>query len=287
MKVTAKIFLMAIAVVAMLFQSACLIYEVDQPATVEAGGTFETTVSVSDINAENQNAHKGAICMMVPDDWTFISGTYDSDVGTGNIVLDPNPDSPVYGLIDTVIVPPADMKWVKMLSDTGYFHDANVYHDAYITFQVGQKGGDFPIGYMVTVNTVDMFGFFNDNDIDDGGSSGYGDGVDTLMNQWVTVTGGTAVDNAANVVKNFKLAQNFPNPFNPTTNIGFEIPENSFVTLSVFDMMGREVMQLVNGYREAGSYNVTFDGTDLASGIYFYKLQAGNFSRTMKMVLSK
>ncbi|MCD6205427.1 MAG: T9SS type A sorting domain-containing protein [Candidatus Marinimicrobia bacterium] len=287
MKMTAKVLLMTAIVFAMMFQSACLIYEVDQPATVAAGGVFETTVSISDINAETSNPHKGALCMLVPDDWTFVSGTYDSDVGTGDIFLDPNQDSPVYGLIDTVIVPPADMKWVKMLSDTGYTHDANVYHDAFITFQVGQKGGDFPIGYMVTVNTIDMFGFFADNDIDDGGSSGWGDGVDTLMNQWVTVTGGTAVEQVSSVASEFKLAQNFPNPFNPTTNIQFEIPENSFVTLTVYDLMGQEVTKLVNDYRAAGSYSVTFDGAELSSGIYFYKLQAGNLSKTMKMVLAK
>jgi len=85
----------------------------------------------------------------------------------------------------------------------------------------------------------------------------------------------------------FNLNQNFPNPFNPTTKIKYQIPEISFVTLKVYDVLGNEVAILVNDEKPIGGYEVEFDGTGLTSGIYFYKLQAGSFVETKKMVLMK
>ncbi|MFH1851765.1 MAG: T9SS type A sorting domain-containing protein [Candidatus Neomarinimicrobiota bacterium] len=265
--------------------SSCLIYEVDQPATVAAGGTFTTTVSISDITAESNNAHKGAICVLVPDDWTFTSGTYDSDVGTGTIVLDPAAATPVYGLIDTVIVPPANMKWVKLLSDVGYLHEANVYHDATLNFTVGQKGGDFPIGYMVTVNSGGMFDYFADNDIDDAGSSGWGDGVDTLMNQWVEITGGIVGVDKGVLAKEYGLSQNYPNPFNPETVIEYSLEAASRVELSVYDITGRLISTLVNEVQQPDNYQVVFHVDNLASGTYLYRLKTDNQVETRKMIL--
>ena len=86
---------------------------------------------------------------------------------------------------------------------------------------------------------------------------------------------------------NFNLAQNYPNPFNPVTTIQYSIPQRSSVTLKVFDVLGNEVATLVNEYREAGRYEIEFDATGLASGIYFYKLQAGNYVETKKMILMR
>ncbi|MCK9211931.1 MAG: T9SS type A sorting domain-containing protein [Ignavibacteriaceae bacterium] len=98
----------------------------------------------------------------------------------------------------------------------------------------------------------------------------------------------TAVeDNKINQPSNFSLYQNYPNPFNPTTNIRFEIASPGFVSLKVIDLLGREVTSLVNEYKQAGNYDVNFDASKLSSGIYFYKLQAGNFSSTKKMVLTR
>jgi len=78
-----------------------------------------------------------------------------------------------------------------------------------------------------------------------------------------------------------------PNPFNPTTTISFALPEAARVTLSVYDVSGRQVAELVNGWRDAGSHEVTFDGSNLTSGIYVYRLTADNFSASGKMVLMK
>ena len=83
------------------------------------------------------------------------------------------------------------------------------------------------------------------------------------------------------------LYQNFPNPFNPTTTIKYQIPEMSFVSLKVYDVLGNEIVTLINEEKPIGSYEVEFDGRGLSSGIYFYKLQAGSFVETKKMILLK
>jgi hypothetical protein len=85
----------------------------------------------------------------------------------------------------------------------------------------------------------------------------------------------------------YSLEQNYPNPFNPKTNIRYSIPENSFVTLKIFDLLGREIKTLVNQNQISGKYSITFDMSGYASGLYLYKIQAGNFSDTRKMILIK
>ena len=85
----------------------------------------------------------------------------------------------------------------------------------------------------------------------------------------------------------FSLSQNYPNPFNPTTVISYQVPVSGQVTLKVYDMLGREIATLVNNKESAGSYSVKFDGSRLASGVYFYRLQAGSFSQTKKLLLMK
>jgi hypothetical protein len=85
----------------------------------------------------------------------------------------------------------------------------------------------------------------------------------------------------------FALEQNYPNPFNPITVIRYQLPVNNFVTLKVFDLLGREVAALVHSEQEAGYKSVEFDASTLSSGLYFYKLAAGTFSDTKKMVILK
>jgi hypothetical protein len=84
-----------------------------------------------------------------------------------------------------------------------------------------------------------------------------------------------------------KLSQNYPNPFNPTTKISYSIPKDEFVSLKVYDVLGNEVATLVNNNKNAGNYSVDFNGSNLSSGIYFYKLQAGNNVSLKKMILMK
>jgi len=85
----------------------------------------------------------------------------------------------------------------------------------------------------------------------------------------------------------YNLCQNYPNPFNPTTSIDYQLPHNGFVKLAVYDMLGREVSVLVNGYKKAGYYQVQFNGANLTSGIYFYRINSDNFVAVKKMILVK
>lgn len=89
------------------------------------------------------------------------------------------------------------------------------------------------------------------------------------------------------VISEYKLSQNYPNPFNPTTNIIYTVSEPGMVKLSVFNILGQEVQNLVNGYRAVGSYEITFDAIDLPSGVYVYKLEAGSTVLSKKMTLLK
>ena len=85
----------------------------------------------------------------------------------------------------------------------------------------------------------------------------------------------------------FELSQNYPNPFNPVTHLGFGISNLGFVSLKVFDISGKEVRTLVNETKTPGYYEVEFDGSNLPSGIYYYKLEAGSFSQVRKMMIVK
>jgi hypothetical protein len=85
----------------------------------------------------------------------------------------------------------------------------------------------------------------------------------------------------------YELAQNYPNPFNPSTTIHYELPGDAFVTLKVFDLLGREVATLVKEEQKADYYKVTFDATRLASGVYFYRLQAGKFTAVRRLMVLK
>jgi hypothetical protein len=85
----------------------------------------------------------------------------------------------------------------------------------------------------------------------------------------------------------FALKQNYPNPFNPVTNIQYDVPQDVFVTLKVYDALGKEVSILVNDFKKAGSYILAFDASALPSGIYFYKIQAAGFTSIKRMVLVK
>jgi len=88
-------------------------------------------------------------------------------------------------------------------------------------------------------------------------------------------------------LKNFELFQNYPNPFNPTTTINYQIKENSFVKLSVFNSKGEEISILVNDIKSSGNYSIEFDGSDLNSGVYFYQLSVDGIANNKKMILTK
>ena len=95
------------------------------------------------------------------------------------------------------------------------------------------------------------------------------------------------VEGEINKVNNFELSQNYPNPFNPSTSIKFTLPSRELVSLKVYDILGNEVASLLNETMNAGLNTVKFDASNLASGMYFYTIKAGNFTDTKKMMLLK
>lgn len=96
-----------------------------------------------------------------------------------------------------------------------------------------------------------------------------------------------SVDGENEIAKDYYLDQNYPNPFNPTATINYGIKNSGNVEISVYNILGKKVATLVNGYKQAGSHTVTLDASMLSSGIYFYKITSGSFSQTKKMILEK
>ena len=120
----------------------------------------------------------------------------------------------------------------------------------------------------------------------------FGYGTETLVGAVIDgkVYGDTtvvSVKNEINIPNQFYLSQNYPNPFNPTTIIEYSIPNNEYVTLKVFDILGREIATLVNEQKSAGSYKVNFNAENLPSGVYIYKLSSGNYTTSRKMLMIK
>jgi len=103
-----------------------------------------------------------------------------------------------------------------------------------------------------------------------------------------TFTAGlTGIEKTGENVNGYKLLQNYPNPFNPSTTINFSLPQNNFVSLKVYDMSGKEIKTLISSLLSTGEYKYTFEGSGLSSGMYIYKLSAGDFTETRRMTLIK
>ena len=138
--------------------------------------------------------------------------------------------------------------------------------------------GYFNVPYYYVVTAVDY----------SGNKSGFSQKVFTIV---------ADVKSGAEIPTVYKLGQNYPNPFNPSTTIKYSIPSNKtplmrgvvgvFVTLKIYDILGREVETLVNEQQKAGNYEVNFDASTLSSGIYFYRLQSYSFVESKKMILIK
>ncbi|MCI0473390.1 MAG: T9SS type A sorting domain-containing protein, partial [Ignavibacteria bacterium] len=104
----------------------------------------------------------------------------------------------------------------------------------------------------------------------------------------LTISPSTAIGNENNGIPTvFSLSQNYPNPFNPVTKINFAIPKQSQVLIKVYDILGREVVTLVNDVKSPGYYSVDFDGSNFASGVYFYRIEAGTFTDVKRFMLIK
>ncbi len=138
---------------------------------------------------------------------------------------------------------------------------------------------DYPYSTAIGSNTTTVFAAL----------SGVGEIWKRALSDFVT-----GIDDESEYPTVYSLNQNYPNPFskgsrgNPSTVISYQLPENGFVSLKVYDVLGNEIAALVNKEQSAGSYNVNFStGTELAAGVYFYRFEAGNFVQTKKMLLLK
>jgi hypothetical protein len=268
-----------------LLTSGCQILSVEQPSTAPADTTITVVVQMKDGNLPSTNPDPMLLCVQMPNDWALVSASYDafwrlngtiggSATGTGTAWAK---------WTDTVtanVPPPAGYKWIAVRSDTGYaYGNDTLYVTATVQLKVGHQTGNFYLGYLMTkaaANLMDSVAFTN-----------YW--VDTSMHHPITVTPSTGVEekNLGLVPNVYALDQNYPNPFNPSTTIRYAIKELGFVRLAVFDLEGREVATLVEGVKAPGTYEVRFAASNMSSGLYFYKLTAGAFTQTKKLLMVK
>jgi len=144
------------------------------------------------------------------------------------------------------------------------------------------------IGSGLTAGTyyyVSRFQLQDFNYVYGGFRGGFWDGLDNVSGQLIVAEPTDA--ELADIPKEFGIDQNYPNPFNPATNIRYAVPQTSHVTIRVYNVTGQLVATLVNETRDAGYHNVIFDGTQLASGVYIYRMQAGDFAKTRMLMLIK
>ncbi len=264
-----------------LLLTRCLITSVNKPATVVKSTQVTLTINGYDSNIPSQGnqTDRGVLCVMVPNDWGLVSATYTAQekgqtlVHSGTLTSAQNwKDSAT-----VTVPPPAGMKWIGMLSDSAYVYADTLFMVATVKLQVGTTLGTFPLGFLMTKNGTDLISHFADG------------WSDTLMGQNITVQAAGAVEEQITgaIPTAYSLGQNYPNPFNPSTTIEFALKERSDIHLAVYDAAGREVAVLAKGMREPGSYRLKFTPDRIASGVYFYRLQANGFTQTQKMVFAK
>lgn len=145
-------------------------------------------------------------------------------------------------------------------------------------FNSADLGDSWTEQYTGITETLNAIDFLND-------SLGYSVGMNgTIL---FTSNGGISLVKEIELPFGFQLFQNYPNPFNPSTNIKFSIAKQDIVSLKVYDVLGQEIETLINEEKPAGEYEIEFDGNKLSSGVYYYKIIAGRFTDTKKMMLTK
>jgi hypothetical protein len=197
----------------------------------------------------------------------------------------------------------------KKMYDDGSHGDA-VAGDSIFTLTFLYSPDSTTVGSTWRVGQVFKFGI--DGGDNEGGKGGFGnnhlenvndaDSVFTVASQWGSINPGfykawdydnhrpanpTGVVDERGFAREFALSQNYPNPFNPSTRIQYSVPTASFVTLKVYNLLGQQVASLVDERKESGTYRVTFDASHYPSGVFFYRITAGSFVSTKKMLLMK
>lgn len=200
--------------------------------------------------------------------------TWASFEQSNNVNVDPSFSSGLVDTIVTALMSYVDMTRLNTLSDWCHYYNPN--NDLFNT--------PWPLPENLS---------YSNTTLQTAGHDGYAVGdlnwFPTQKAAWLAAGGSDAVEETGkgDVAATYSLSQNYPNPFNPSTQITFTVSKQSQVSLRVFNVLGQEVASLVNGTMTAGNYTVTFNAGKLASGMYFYRLDAGNFSSVKKMMLLK
>jgi len=185
-------------------------------------------------------------------------------------------------------------------ADPGFNEDVLKYVDSLLAFVVAlRSGGDNGFSYATTpfpgVWPIPENLAYTNTELQTASTLGYPLGdlnwFPDKKVEWEEEVTAIRDEHDANIVTDFSLSQNYPNPFNPVTTIKYTLPANkntfSDTKLVVYDVLGREITTLVNKPQKAGEYKVTFDARNIASGVYFYKLQSGDFAATKKLIILK
>jgi len=180
----------------------------------------------------------------------------------------------------------AGLTWNNILPTTQPLFSINIKNE--IGFAVGKNGliyntSDRGLSWTLMtspVTTQDLLRVFVVSN-----ALAYAVGTSGTILKYEVITGGIEEESVS--PKEFTLSQNYPNPFNPATTISFSIPSTAFSSLKVYDIIGNEVATLINEEKPAGDYTVQFNASNLSSGVYFYRIQAGSFIGTRKMILMK
>ncbi len=205
-------------------------------------------------------------------------------------------------------LPPKASKEQKLLLSYLYLKEGNIGQAKKINDDIIQKNPNSPLGIRAKLNNF-YIALYNENDVNTASSllnevenesslstpveiATAEDDYNVYGNMLAANSGSTLpkIQQMQTVDSNptsYSLLQNYPNPFNPTTMISYQVPNDGFVTLKIYDMLGREVRTLVNGYKSQGKYSVSFDASNISSGVYFYQLKSGNYTSIKKMVLLK
>jgi len=205
-------------------------------------------------------------------------------------------------ILDGPLTPPTPPYYLEALSDTSQLKIYLTWQNGscgapIVGYEIKRKDGlplDTTNYYLLTVTDETTFNYIDENILPNKiytykirtlcGPANHGSMWSNEATAYVPDIP-TSTKTTINISMEFFLEQNFPNPFNPTTKIKYQIPEVSFVTLKIYNVLGKEVATLINEEKPARSYEVEWDASGLPSGIYFYKLRSGNFVETKKMVL--
>ncbi|MFZ1321271.1 MAG: T9SS type A sorting domain-containing protein [Ignavibacteria bacterium] len=256
------------------FASGTYYQSINPEISLTAGRILKTTNSGSDWNI------------------VFITGldrNYASDIffvnETSGFALGTNGFNPAQSYLFSTSN--AGSSWTQTIRPTGmsFLH--------FIDDQTGWIGGQQGNLYYTSnagINWIQQLSNINDQLLDIemlDQNTGWIVGISGLILK--TTNGGTTWINTVSteVPNEFKLSQNYPNPFNPVTKIGFDVQKTSLMKLKIFNLLGKEVSELVNGQLNPGKYEVSFDAGNYESGIYFYRLETENFSQTKRMILLK